>query len=103
MDEYAKKYSVDYDSTFLGPKIDSHIPDMIDSGKRGSRMLPSETSLSSSIASRSSITLSPSTSRDSGKEGSWFRNPFKKRHKPIKQSPRQESPLHSMCQFVLTG
>ena len=89
MDEYAERNSVDYDSTFFGPKIDSHLPSMIDSGKIGSGLLPSEASLGSSIGSRESTLLSSSSSQASSKEATWFRNPFKKRQKPNKQTHRQ--------------
>lgn len=94
MDEYAKRHSVDYDSTFLGPKLDSHIPDMVDSGKRGSTPLASGSSDDFSVRGSQ---LSSSSSHGNRSDFSWLRNPFKKRQKPAKQTARYHSPEDSKC------
>ena len=89
MEEYAERHSIDYDATYLGPKIDSHFPAMIDSGTRMSRPHASDISDSSASASGKDEDLqSPGSSRKSSKDFALLRNLFKRRSKPVKQTAR---------------
>ena len=90
MEEVAAKLSVDYDSTFLGPKLDSLECEMVNSGQPNPGARSGQSDASSgrdSGTDRDSAAFSPSPSTGGRRDRkSWLRGPWKQKKKP-KQSP----------------
>lgn len=83
LEEMAERNSMGYFETFLGPKLDSHLCEMVDSGKAGKGWTakPISSILKSGRGSESSESDLRISASSLGSETSWFRMPWKRRKK----------------------